>query len=537
MLVRVLNRLTASPLIATLAAAALFMPASAYAGEFTDLMDAADNFDDRDPATHDPFDFNLEPTFRFDYGSARISREAPCVPTGGSSSTVDENPRLVRDSGRCSEATVVNNKEMLYRQTRSTLDITLRAGLYKDLEFRATLPYVFESSRALKYADDDPSGRRIVDAANSSVDPSDDRIRRHAETVFQPGDSASQFAAGLDDFQLYRFFDLNNQYSTAQSRGGLADPTIGLHWAPWNDHRDPTKATLALGMDYTMPVAEVERFDNSAVGRGVHLLSWSVNSSKKFDWIEPYFGLKYNLPLASTNSLYGRTDSNADSQGQVLLNPPMSGMFTVGTEFIPYEDAETGARYGIDLRFSFGYTSEGRDYTALFDHMTSDNNECNNRTIDSVRPEFDGNGNLLNPDDVACAWVVRQPSNARPLPVYDVREAIESGDTSEFAFRDLATVGSYGTFAGQLGLHLQPSRYFQFKAVGGITHNQSHLITNARTGRNSNRSNDDTVALTGPDARYERNPAYNPSYDSSGARFRIEDYNIWHFAVTAALQF
>src|SRR5690554_2846793 len=139
---RVLHCLTASPLLFALAAATFVVPASASAAEFTDLLDAADDFDDRDPATYDPFDFNLEPTFRFDYGTARISREASCVPTGGSSSTVDENPRLVRDSGRCSEASVVENKEMLFRETRSALDITLRAGLYKDLEFRATIPYV-----------------------------------------------------------------------------------------------------------------------------------------------------------------------------------------------------------------------------------------------------------------------------------------------------------------------------------------------------------------------------------------------------------
>ncbi|RAL22932.1 hypothetical protein DL240_08550 [Lujinxingia litoralis] len=534
MLVRVLDRLTAGPLVFALAAASMALPATATGAEFTDLVDAADDFDDLDEATYDPFDFHLEPTFRFDYGTARISREAPCVPTGGSTDTVDENPRLVRDSGRCREASIVNNKEMLYRQTRSALDITLRAGIYKDLEFRATLPYVFESSRALKYADDD---QRIVNAANSSVDPSNERITRHAETIFQPGQSASQFVAGLDEFQLYRYFDLDDNYRTETTRRGLADPTIGLHWAPWNDQRDPTKATLALGLDYTMPITEVERFDNTAVGRGLHNLNFSVDASKRFDWIAPYFGMEYNLPLASTDSLYGRTDPNADSQGQVILNAPMSGMFTVGSEFIPYEDPETGARYGIDLRFRFGYTSEGRDYTALFDHMTSKNNECNNRTLESVRPKFDANGRLSNPEDVACAWVVRQPSNARPLPIYDLRDALEGGDTSEYAFRDLATVGSYGTFAGQLGLNLQPSHYFQVKAVGGITHHQTHLLTNARTGRNSNRSNDDTVALTGPDARYERNPAYNPSYDNSGARFRIENYNIWHFAVTAALQF
>jgi hypothetical protein len=45
------------------------------------------------------------------------------------------------------------------------------------------------------------------------------------------------------------------------------------------------------------------------------------------------------------------------------------------------------------------------------------------------------------------------------------------------------------------------------------------------------------VDLEGPDAAIERNPVYNPSYDSSGERFRVQEYNTWQFMLTAALQF
>lgn len=532
MLVRVFSALIAA------ASVLLVMTVSSplYAAEFTDLLDAADDLDDGDPETYNPWDFHIEPSFRFEHSSAEISREAPCVPTGhptitpGSSDyneLADDNPRLEVNSERCDRPRIINNREMDFRQTRSIIDMTLRAGLYKDLELRFTIPYVIHSSRGLKYAAE-ATHAGPVNERNSSVDPSDDRIRRNAEDSFNGGG----FASNLDQFQMYRFFELNDSYST-YDRSGLADPSLGIHWAPWSDYRDDTKATMLIGMDYTMPIARQELADNQAVGRGVHELKWKVAASKRFDWIEPYFGAEYMLPIARSGSLYGQVDSGADGRGagQVLRHPPQQGLFTIGTEFIPYEDLALGARYAIDLRFQFGYTSEGRDYTPLFDHMTDPNNDCNERTIESVQPEFDDTGNLTNPGDVACAWVVQQPSNSTPA-TYDLGRAVDTNPTREFAFSDLASVDSYGSFGGQLGFYLQPREVFQFRGVVGLTHHQEHILTNARTGRSLEEG--ESVDMTDG---LERNPAYNPAYDNSGDRFRVNRYNTWHFMMTTALQF
>lgn len=110
-----------------------------------------------------------------------------------------------------------------------------------------------------------------------------------------------------------------------------------------------------------MPIVDIAQRGNTAVGRGLHELKFSIATSKKFNWIEPYIGLNYVYAASASDSPIREVDPA--NQGQVFINPPMRGEFTVGTEFIPYEDKATGARYGIDLRFSFGYTSEGRDYT------------------------------------------------------------------------------------------------------------------------------------------------------------------------------
>lgn len=510
-------------------ALAICLPAqSIQAAEFTDLLDAADDMDDFDKETYKAFDFNIEASFRHDMSSAKISREAPCVPNAAAYQNepdVLNNPRLVSDPGRCDTPQIVYNREMDYKYSQSTLNLALRAGLYKDLELRLDVPYVVGSSSGMKYADG-------VDELNSSVDPATHRIGARASDVFTRNDGAANIRE-LDRFNLYRYFDLSDDWSSYE-RAGFADPSLSLAWAPWNDERDDTKATLLIGMEYTMPIAPIKRADNDAVGEGKHVLHWRVASSKQFDWINPYFGLDYFLPLLASDSPLRKTYPG--NRGQLVTGAPMRADITVGTEFIPYENKLRGERYAIDLRFTMGYVSEGRDYTPLFDHMA--NSQCNRKTLQEVLPKFDAAGQLLNPDDVACAWIVQRPANAHLNAAYDLSDT--ALDTP-FRTDALMSVGDYGTFAGMLGVYLQPSEYFQLSAMLELKHRQEHFLSNARTGRDAPDSMevtpDDTVDLTGPDAALERNPVYNPTYDSSGNRFRIQEFNTWTILVNAALQF
>ena len=518
------------------------------AAEFTDLMDAADDFDDGDEGTWDPFDFSLEPSFSFVYESAQIAREAPCTPqvpeqgTTPAQERIRNNPRL-ETGARCSEPRTVYNREMLYVGKRTQLDVALRLGLYKDLELRVNLPYVFSNTRQLGYDDSDQNTERRVSASNSSVDPASTCapgdtgrcIQREAQGVFVPGSTPEQLLGGFDQFGAYRFFDLGSE--TAYTRSGFAEPSVGLHWAMFNDQRDPTKATLLLGLDYTMPIVPIATRQNDDIGRGLHELDFTLASSKKFGWIEPYFGMRYTLPIAATDSPIQEVDPA--NNGQVFTTPPMSGEITIGTEFIPFEDVATGQRYGIDLRFDFGYTGEGRDYTPLFDHVTR--SQCNGKRISEVLPQFDGSGAITNPDDLACGWIVQQPSNAEGSPIYDLDQAVAEGRDPRFFHDGIMTVEGHANFRGSLGLYLQPTRFFQLKLLGSLEHRQEHFLTNARTGEDLEDgrevTDDDTIDLEGPDAQVERNPVYNATYDSAGERFRIQSYTIWRVMVTAALQF
>lgn len=524
---------------------------SARAAEFTDLLDAADDKGDYDEDTYDPFDFHFEPSFEFNTSKGTISREAPCVPKQqgeAANDTIANNPRVQFNPGRCSEATIVDNKEMIYRHQRGELDLDFRFGLYKDLELRFNVPFVLFDRYGLKYANESDNPANHVTPENSYVDPTDEKIAENAEQVFGGSGSRSSKLNRLSRFKQHRFFDLQGSFRD-YSRSGFTDPTVGLHWAPYNDQRDDTKATLALGMDYTMPVAPVRKADNDDVGEGLHKFAWSFRTSKKFDWIDPYFGLEYQLPLLSSQSpihelknTKGR--NGGPNVGQTVTNPPHRADVTIGTEFVPYEDEANGEKYVIDLRFNFGYTSEGRDYTPLYEHMT--NSKCNGKTADEILPQFDEQGNLQNPDGVGCSWIAQRPANVRPSPKYSLSGEDNSrspglSNNDSFRTNGIMTVEGYATFGGQLGFYLQPTEYFELKAIFGLEHQQSHLLTNARTGKDAEdrleNSPDGKVDLTGNDADLERNPAYNSTYDSPGTRFRLNGFNTWTIQLVTALQF
>jgi len=524
---------------------------SATAADFTDVLDAADDKDDYSEETCDPFDFNLEPSFSYETGKAEITREAPCVNASSpddwnsefSDDPAKDNPRVEYDRDRCEtgagDSGTVENKEMLYRHQESRLDIRARVGLYKDLELHLNAPVVLRESNAMKYANE--SGEN-VDNKKSWVDPSDERIEDDADDTFG-GTSRDEAAERLNRYKTHRYFELGDEFSDAEyTRSGFDDPSIGLRWGPYNDQRDDTKASMILGMDYIVPIAKIRKADNpDAVGDGMHKLEWTFGASKQFNWIDPYFGLQYMLQIPARGSPIKELEGiDSENEGQAVTEPPQKGEISIGTEFVPHEveTPDEHERYAIDLNFTFGYTSEGRDYTPLYDHMTG--SKCNGRTFSEVTPNYDDSGNYQGPGGVDCSWVAQRPANVQPDPVYNV-DRIENDQT--LRTNGIMTVGSYATFAGQLGFYLQPTRYFQFKLLGGITHQQEHFLTNARTGndvsndREDSDSGDSTVDLTGDDAAIERNPAYNSTYDSPGTRFRVSEYNTWNIMATMALQF
>ncbi len=164
---------------------------TAHAVETTDVLDA---FDDDNG---DPFDMALRVRFQNESRTATIGRESRC---------------LVGDAignGLCGSSGNVYAREMKYQRSKNTMFVDARFGLYKDLEFSVTFPFVTSD----KWQHDFVDG---VDRTNS--------------TIFSAKDSEVLFKA---------------PYNSA-ARSGFGDMVFGLKWSPYNYYRDATHPTGSL---------------------------------------------------------------------------------------------------------------------------------------------------------------------------------------------------------------------------------------------------------------------------------------------------
>jgi len=513
--------------IATIVAASAVLsaaPTVVRAADITDVVDAADG--------DDPFDFHIEPRFTSTLKRAKITREAPCNPEAIDEPTVDQAsdprsrtrfPRLV-ESTRCTEPSVVFNKEVRAWEEISQLDILAQIGLFRDVEFHLELPIIFVDQRGVAFAGNGGDRTKpIVDATNSSVDPSDSRI---IDDIRLNEDLSVNGA----EFTTFRLFDVQGDGNKGPERSGFGDMKIGVAWNPFNDERDDTKATLKLGFDYLIPSGDVAKGGNTAVGRGVHELQWTFASSKRFKYMEPYFQVHYALPLASANSLFQK-----EGAGQTLEQPGQRAEIQFGSEFIPFEDVEKGHKFQIDLGLSFAYTAEGRDYSLLFDAFA--NSSCNGLSPNDIREAVARikNNNAEDRETVAkaaCAWVLDGPANADGTPVFDT--FAESSQAVTFSHDGITDYEAFGTFGAHLGFYVQAARYVQFRGKLRLQHEQEHFITAARTGVDSSEDENSTVRFDNPD---ERNPFYSTTLDGVGNRFRVEETTIFTWSIALALQF
>jgi hypothetical protein len=467
-----------------LAALSLFAPNRP--AEAADLTEVADAFDEEND---NPFDFRITPTFQQRIERGRITREGGCGRSEGGCE-LSNGERLDR---------TIYTRELDYRRVVNTLNIDLAVGLYHDLEARIHLPIVIGDQRRLSFANG-------VNPTNSTVAPDSDQVA---------GDLNPAFADVYGDyFGTYQFFGVPND---EQERAGFGDMGIGLSWSPFSERRNPHTATVTLAFDYFAPTGTPARATNDGVGRGVHELQFGIAASKRLrTWFDPYFGMRFNLPIPATNGLF---ESHPNSR---TTGPGASFLITSGTEIIMASAADY--HYTFDFGMKFGYQLEGRDYSPLFDALAG--SSCNGRTAASAGYDERGpDGNPFRPDstfsqrDAACAWVVQQPANGRTRAGGGALAA-----NTAYSHDGITDIDGFGTIGGHIGLLLQFNRFVQFRFRTDFDWQTPHLLTKASPGRDAN--NDGVVDLNPtPDAgvAVERNPFYNPTIDAVGRRFRLEN--------------
>lgn len=447
--------------LALLVAAA---PATAPAAEITDVIDAADG--------DDPFDLRIEVDYRRSLRRAKITREFNCQP-----SMVPEHIDTCPDAPP--EGELLHVKELRYERVTHEVAPVVRVGLWHDLELKVEIPIIVGDEQTLRFAGNGGNPDSIaITPAESSIAP------ENGENLFDVP-------------------------PTLPKRSGFGDMLFMVRYAPISQERDDLRATWTLELGYRAPTGETMKYNNEAVGRGVHELIIGTALSHRFRYAEPYAKFDAVFPFASQNALF---KDYGDSQQHV--GPGSRTGFMAGAELVPYDDPKRGVKFYVDVALGAEYQAEGRDYSELFDALG-------------------GAATGRDPSDACYADTpssAAAPNCARYNPDSRSRIADQPVD-------GLTTVEEHVTFKSRLGLGMYLSRYAKVGVTLALDHDTEHYISNADIGRDLDGSGLVEARGTAGYDPAEHNPTYVPAIDAVGRRIRVEETTVFHVGANLSIIF
>jgi hypothetical protein len=465
-----------------------------------EVVNVIDSFDDGDL-----FDLNISLGFDYASKSARIMRETPIAAPG------------LTTGGYTSHYLNVAK----YNETTARLSPRIDVGLYKDIALHIALPIILSNTRKLSQID----GR----APNGEA------------TAGAPGETL--FTVPFD----------------GPTRSGLEHIAVGLDFNILNQARDRTKPTWLFGFEgrfsagtpmhacNTKPKsgevscanpADINRngkadveFEGTdvkerspGVTRGTIGLELHTLMSKRMKYIEPYGGFSALFEFQQSSSDYGVTDLT-----QTIVNhPPLRGTMTLGMMIMPWENREKFGRLTFDVRLAGTYTSEGRDYSELFDALGSSN-----------------------------AASMRQPqwSSYMANPAYDrtctgscpPRSIVDQGSQRTYV-TGLSDVSAHGSYRISGSATWQVNEYVKFQFGMGFRHDQGHVITADAPCNPSFKGETDALEKGGPchtgqegqgtlTATGVPNPNYRPTISAVGRRYWVDGSNTFDLFASGVVMF
>lgn len=415
----------------------------AFGAGLTEVTSSADS----GPSALDRFDLNLG--LRWDWMTRKslVSREIPCTASTPGCAGTGTSLRPILDTTR----------------TAHQLDVDLRLGLYHGLELFAVLPVVLKDTTSVGLA----SG-----------------VTAQSSTLYPPSLGTPLFGVPND----------------SPKRSGFGDMSIGLRYAPMEQWRNSYYPTLLLGLTYTAPTGNLRQGGNTGVGEGVHTVRLELDASRRFDFVEPYFGFFGDLRVPAKDTLFRTYD--ADTQRNT--GPGHDLGITVGAEWYPWQkpqpNGKPGAYAAIDVGFLAKYTFQGREYTDLFDAFANSN--CKT--------------------ELSCQSPVTAGKNRLQ---YD--RTRDNDPTPGITYMDgITDVSPYGTFQVWTGLRVAPVQWIELAFRFTYSRETSHFLTYADTGTNLDTANG-LIETRNADGRNEFNPVYNSDVDQPGYRFKSEGTNVY----------
>ena len=290
------------------------------AARITDVLDAADS-------NGDSFDFSFAVDFTQVLEQAKISRER------NTTSRLDKRMLMQR--------------EFEYKAVKNYLDIELKFGLYRDLEFHINLPITIRETN---------NGKQT----------------QHYRDKYWAGDynPATLTSGGRPSLLHDQVFGYSKWESIHK---GVGDMTLGFSYSPVNQERVKEYPTWVFSIDIQVPTGPEQKpqlekdatnqykgkSNTTGVGKKLVGLTFSTAISRRWNVVEPYFGMHYKFTFDT---------------GKLIKNSRYEGGFVLGMEVIPYEfkaekENEPRWKVALDFRLQATIMGKGQDFNAIVDPL------------------------------------------------------------------------------------------------------------------------------------------------------------------------
>jgi len=424
---------------------------------FTDVIDA---FDD-----NDLFDLNISVGYERMWELGRIQRQDP----------------MASDARMTDHWNDVSN----YERARNQLNFQLDVGIFRDLAAYARLPLVLSDDRSLSGVGMNPAQFTTDGLGMPLFNPTFQSPTRSGVDYLAAGLAWSITNQSRDRSMPTWMLMVEGQFNIGSPMRACGTPAGGPRTCG-NAASNPATPSMPMGNT------------DAGVGQGFNYLRAETRASYRYESIEPYAGLAFQIGWPGYSSSQFLPQGNL--QGYIDQLPPILGRLTVGTAIIPWEDREHYQRFTIDLRLVGDYVSEGHDYSPLFDALGTSSNPY------LANPNLEGVPTAANPSTSGLASV---------------------------PFYGLTDVQSHGRFGGTLGVEMRAARYIRFGASAGFLYSPPYALTI------SDACNPNVTQMSVSDPRLVGtcrggiiNPAHRPVIDLPGDRFRMNgmtqiDINVW----------
>lgn len=480
-------------LVPALAFLATFGVASAGTAQASEVTRVASSFEE-----DNKFDLHFGVGYDFDFKKASILRENAA---GG--------------DGRL-------NKDLIFQQQRQTVTVGLEIGLYHDLSVYAELPIVVADNR--NYSFDNEAANCVYPqdvgsgAANDITDIN--CVNKTNSTTIR------------DQIVPRNGFDAKNttnpygQYTGEDTdlifqgpvRRGLDQLNVGLKYGILNQDKRPHlpnwviafEGRFAIGtpMEFTRNIQVDDPATNHSVGRGTHELGLWTALSRRYRFLEPFFGAHWRQALRASNT---RFEKYAD---QVKFNPQSEAGLYVGTEIIPWERKAKAQKIAIILAGSARLKYGGRAYSEIWEILAD--------SPALVGTNSPGRGQCNR--QAALDYAATTPND--PVGFYDEANAApNSGDCEKF--EGITDVDDFAIFGARFALDFNFNKYARLMIGADLQTQTQHYLTNASRGDPDQSGDPDIVEPDQPGA----NPIRREVIDQVGRRYAIGNvFNVVGFA-------